>query len=66
MIDPSLAEEIADDLLDALRDIRVIVLDGLDYDPLDDAHHHRPPKDHLREIAKVLSRPTIARFTRGT
>lgn len=54
-----------DELRAALRDIRVLLLDGLDYDPLDDAYHHRPPKNHLREIAKVMTRPTIARFTRG-
>lgn len=45
------------DLRTAFKDIRLLLLDGLD--------EPEPQRDHLREIAKVLSRPTIARFTRG-
>lgn len=47
-----------DELRAALRDIRLLLLDGLD--------EPEPQRDYLREIAKVMSRPTIARFTRGT
>lgn len=44
------------ELREAFRDIRILVLDGLG---------ENYQREHLREIAKVMTRPPIARFTRG-
>lgn len=55
-IDPA-EVDIFIEVREALRDIRVLLLDGLD--------EPDPQRDHLREIARVMTRPTIARFTRG-
>lgn len=48
-----------EELRTAFRDVREVLLDGLD------RGSELPQRDYLREIANVLTRPTIARFTRG-